>query len=333
MSHNQQHIIRKQTLDLELLGTESQGLVLQQELPQVMAQYVSPAIENVFNRYSNLREHITIDYLEIDVGNLSLERLEQDLAGQVEQCLEKALRERMLSIQHPDVLSQNEDEISDAEGNVKLRTYSQSVRTAFIYFLRTGRLPWSFQLAEGERLEDAILDVWQNSAPSQLIFWQVDVRALLANEDIRKRLVLQFSTTFLDKLLALLLPNSHQALSGIAILINQLEVDSTDKKVLTQLFWQVTARHMATDDVVNAKEVLQQIAVLVPRQVLVKNESQLLEFKKFFERYDVKFLPQDLNALKSKDTTYKVQENGRKTDSATNKPVNDNEYIAEFGVT
>ncbi|MFZ3087612.1 MAG: contractile injection system tape measure protein, partial [Methylotenera sp.] len=337
MSNNQQHIIRKQTLNLELFGTESQGLALQQELPQVIGQYINPAIENVFNRYSNLHEYITIDYLEIDAGNLSFEYLAQDLAGHVEQLLEKALREKMLGIEFSSVLNQKEEEISDTEGNVKLRTYSQSVRTAFIYFLRTGRLPWSFQLDEGKRLEDTILDAWQNLTAAQRLAWQADVRAALVDGDIRQRMIFQFSTAFLEKLLALLLPNAHQALSVLIMLVNQLEVNATDKKILSQVFWRVVAKYMATHDAlnvhsaVNIKEVMQQIAALIPIRILTQNVLQLTDFIKFFERYDVHLLPHHLNALKSKDTAHQVQKNIRKTASIVNKSVNENKHDAESG--
>ncbi|MFZ3087211.1 MAG: contractile injection system tape measure protein, partial [Methylotenera sp.] len=254
-----------------------------------------------------------------------------DLAGHVEQLLEKALREKMLGIEFSSVLNQKEEEISDIEGNVKLRTYSQSVRTAFIYFLHTGRLPWSFQLGEGKRLEDTILDAWQNLTASQRLAWQADARATLVDENIRQRLIFQFSTEFLEKLLALLLPDAHQALSALITLVNQLEVNATDKKVLTQVFWQVIVRYIATHDVTNIKEALQQISALIPIRILTQNVLQLADFMKFFERYDVHFLPHHLNALKSKDIAHQVRKSIRKADSIINKSVNENKHDAEPG--
>ena len=40
------------------------------------------------------------------------------------------------------------------------RTVAETVDEALLVFLRTGRLPWSFRVPPGSRLEQLVLDAW-----------------------------------------------------------------------------------------------------------------------------------------------------------------------------
>src|SRR4026207_927616 len=95
MSSIDQHIIRRQVLDVEVFGTEANGFALQRRLPELCHAWLTPALEPVLERAVPSNEHLTIDRLEVDVGLLSLENLERDLVGAVTQALEKLLRERV----------------------------------------------------------------------------------------------------------------------------------------------------------------------------------------------------------------------------------------------
>ena len=140
MAISAHHIIRQQYLEVELNGAESDGLALQRSLPGLCEHWLTPVIEGVLDRFAPPEGHLYIERLEIDAGTMTLERLEHDLAYAVGQALGKSLREYVLPSELSPVI---------ISGNVRHVTARHSINEAFIYFLKTGSLPWSFHLAGG----------------------------------------------------------------------------------------------------------------------------------------------------------------------------------------
>jgi hypothetical protein len=190
------HIIRQQYLHVELNGTESEGLALQRRLSGLCQQLLIPAIERVLDRCAPPKGHLTIERLEIDAGTLTLERLEDDLAESVTQALEKVLQEQIPS---GDFLSGARD-----NNNVQHKTTQQIINEVFIFFLKTGRLPWWFHLPEGKNLEQTILESWQEGTRSDDVLRSKEAVVLhtLASATARKRLTCQFSPVFIENLLS-----------------------------------------------------------------------------------------------------------------------------------
>ena len=316
ISQNQQHIILRQTLDVALHGAESEGLALHQVLPEVMEKYVNPAIEKVLNHYANFSEYISIDYLEIDVGSLSFAKLEQDLAEQVKHCLERALREKMMALAPLNELGQSDSQINESSVAVH-ETYAQSVRMAFLHFIHTGRLPWSFKLEHGS-LEDTVLAVWRDLSVTQLSFWRAEIKASLMHDEARKRLRYQFTDKLLEKLLVLLAPNTHQAILKTLLFIDQLKIESVHKQILKQAFWQAIIQQLAIDDDLNIKQVLQQTLILISEHVLARNVESLTVLKDFFAGHGVNLLPLNPSFFKLNRDANETLEATRQADVADN---------------
>lgn len=200
------HMIRQQYVHVEVNGTESDGLALQRRLPDLCHHWLTPAIEQVLERCAPPDGHLYIERLEIDIGTLTLGRLEQVLPELVALALERAIRE-----QAP---AEGASPAALGDAPVQHKTARQSIDEAFIYFLETGSLPWSFRLPEGNNLEQAILQAWREVSTSGNTSRAVNdaVLQVLESATVRQRLFWQFSPAFLETLLALLSPEAKSVL-------------------------------------------------------------------------------------------------------------------------
>ena len=205
------HIIRQQYVHVEVNGTEADGLALQRRLPDLCQQALTPAIDRALERCAPSDGHVYVKRLEIDAGTLTLERLESDLPESVARALEQALREQ---------LPQGGWSPPSVDGNIRHMTTQHSIHEAFLYFLTTGTLPWSFRLPAGKSLEQVVLSCWQEaskagvSLPSTLD----EVRRLLDSPIVRERLIRQFSRRFLETILERVSPEA------VAIVVTILEM-------------------------------------------------------------------------------------------------------------
>src|SRR5215471_12109469 len=87
------HTIRRQVLEVELSGSESEGLAFQQRLPDLCRDVLGPALERVFDRLVPSTEHWVFDRLEIDAGNFRPQDLDGAFVDAVTRWLERHLRE------------------------------------------------------------------------------------------------------------------------------------------------------------------------------------------------------------------------------------------------
>ena len=198
------HTIRRQYLEVEVSGSESDGLLLQRNLPALCTQWLLPAIEQALDRCAPEQGALYIERLEIDAGTLKLSRLEYDLPEAVRRALEKVLMEQMVLRADPAMTKAR-----NAKANTYQRkTKQQTLDEALAYFLRTGSLPSSWYLPQGETFEEILLAAWREAAQSDPLLHGVDLALVRAldSEASRERLTLQFSTAFLLVLLTRLSP-------------------------------------------------------------------------------------------------------------------------------
>jgi len=217
------HKIQQQHLHVKLKGGEPDGLALQARLSGICNTWLSPALEQVLERYAPLNGHLAIDRLDIDVGVLRFDRLEHELVDTVTQALEKILRDLSLPGQE-----------LPAVGAVQLKTARQSCLDAFVYFLSYGRLPWSFRVPKGENLEHILVESWQT--------YPLDVpgavSSVLALSSARKRLVQQFSDEFLANLLEQFAPGLKKTITAILQWLNHSEIPVPVIKLLKKQLWE-----------------------------------------------------------------------------------------------
>lgn len=191
------HHIRQQFFDIEFTGTTDEGLVMQRELPELYYAKLLPAIEKAFDQAFPSNRLIKIDRLDIDAGTIPHDRLDSDLQESVIKALLGKIREKGL-----------DKVVVDGEENaafVEIRAISDNLADAFVYFLKTGTLPWSYSLPAGKSLEDeiqsAMKDWTEGHARTKIL---TEIRNVLTSKEAVKRLGYQFSFDFRKQLLNIL---------------------------------------------------------------------------------------------------------------------------------
>ena len=180
------HTIQKQYLHVELNGTETQCFDLQKRLSGICNEWLFPELEKVFDRFTPTEETWYFERIEIDAGSISADRL-ADLGLVVASAIQNKLQGF-----HPDIFKSTESEIVFNER----KSVDSVVEEVFVYFLKTGRLPWSFVLPKGQPLEQYLLTNWSQAKIFSPLL-QNELTVLLKIETVRKRLVQQFSIDFL----------------------------------------------------------------------------------------------------------------------------------------
>lgn len=217
------HLIRQQFLQVEFDGSENEAIALQRRLSGLCRKELLPAIEAVLDRFSVGEKHLYLDRLEVDLGTLSGERLESDLAASLALALEKQLREELPP---PDAPSQH---MSPAE----------NLADGFLHFLEHGTLPWSVRLPSGLDLEQAMIGCLREIAAtndSRKVF--SDAPSLLAAASVRKRLVLQFSESFLNTLLTFFSPQVTETVGAALQKLEGLPGGDAAVKRFRQEVWE-----------------------------------------------------------------------------------------------
>jgi len=226
MSRRNRHIIRRQYLDVELSGTEADGLALQRTLPDLCRESFS-AIEGALNRCAPADKHLYIERLEIDAGTMRLERLEHDLAGSIAIALEEALKHVQYTVGD-----------SGVERGRVLRSAQETSESALLHFLKYGSLPWWCQLLEGQTLEQAIMSAWENATETGFHSHKADLCDALSSASVRRRLMNQFSPRMVGLLCEWLSPGVKQALDEIMRIIGRADLPRSDRHKLEAQLWE-----------------------------------------------------------------------------------------------
>ncbi|MCI5136064.1 MAG: hypothetical protein D3920_13570, partial [Candidatus Electrothrix sp. AW2] len=224
------HTIRQQYLHVELNGSESDGMALQRRLPALCRDWLLPALERTLDRYAPEQGSLYIERLEIDAGAMSLDRLEHDLAESVALALEKALQEQIPA----DAAAAGEH----GSGRVQYKTTHPSVAEAFVFFLETGQLPWSFRLPEDHSLEQVVLESWQETEQSSGIQGAEQLRQVLASAAARKRLTRQFTPPLLKTFLARLVPAGATIMEKMLQALDSDKVLPAERRQVERLLWE-----------------------------------------------------------------------------------------------
>ena len=238
------HLIRQQYIHVDLQGSESEGFALQNRLSDLCNAWLNQAIERILDRCAPPGGRLCIDRLELDAGTLTLDNIEHSLTEAVAQALEKALLEQ---IPPGEAFSSPG---SGGDANTRLKNDRQAATEAFIYFLETGRLPWSFRLPAGVSFEQFLTETWKpaqggDSAPAPVTQWS---RALSAPQALQ-RLMLQFSEAFLHELLQQMSPQAHASVARIFAAVRSASAVSLPgaeiRPVFEKQLWEAAFRQAA----------------------------------------------------------------------------------------
>jgi hypothetical protein len=210
MSAAATHIIRLQRIEVVLNGSEADGFALQNRLSALCRDWLPQAIEHALERYAPADGHLVLEYLEVDLGALPLERLEQAFPELVRSAVETALREKWTAMPGTDAAPAGVE-------SADFKSEAQATWEAFLHFLETGRLPWAYRLPAGGSLGEKVLQVLADRPDTRRLF--VDLKTKIALGSVRSRLVRQFSPAFLNELAERVVPvmaaDVRQALAAL----------------------------------------------------------------------------------------------------------------------
>lgn len=203
------HRIQRQVLHVDIHGAEADGMAVQRIVSGLCQGALPQALEEVLERVAPRQGDLCIERLDLDIGCLALEHLKEELAGSIAQAVEKAIREQAQIVAKPQGLQ-------GQAATARSTTAEQNVHEAFVCFLQTGRLPWSFRLAPGTHLEQAVLEVWAVTySPAARRILDHDFLRVLGSATARQRLVSQFSPGFLALLMARLSPEAGRVVDTV----------------------------------------------------------------------------------------------------------------------
>ena len=222
--------VRRQILEVEVNGgSEAEGLALQRRLPGVCADVMSPALESAFAPGDPGDAHLLIERLTIEVSGISLDRLEAELADAVRREVGDYLR------RHPAVSLGSAE--TGERGDVRRRTEAESVEDALVVFLRSGRLPWSFRVPPGSRLETLVVEAWRaggvDASPPPAV--RARLAELLALPSVRARLLMQFTPAFVATVLRGIAPRLAAATTAILDVLDA--APSPARALFTRQLW------------------------------------------------------------------------------------------------
>lgn len=186
------HLIGKQVLDLTV-SPSADAFKLQHQLSQFYWNKMVPELDSLFDQLSSETEVVSIDRLEIDLGQFTEEGILQE--GFLEQ-----LRQQ-LEIQLRDILRGKGSSKTD-------RTpASFNLFEQWLFFLNKGYLPWSSRQLPTDWVTSVLDTLGTNS---QAV---VNLRQLLRTQPTAlQRLIVQHATTFLKTLVELFTGKKQAAL-------------------------------------------------------------------------------------------------------------------------
>jgi len=207
MPEAQRHTIRLQFLEVEINGEEREGAALHRALPDLCTRLLAPAIEQVLERHAPHKGVLCIERLDIDAGNVSLKELDGKLPGLVADALERELNKMPSGYGAATPIS-----LTDT---VRLRTVTETVIEAFLFFLDNGTLPWSYKASpvlEREIAQALKAAASDGSLPASI---KSALFATLRSPVARQRLVRQFSPDFILSIPDLFTAGEQQLLDSL----------------------------------------------------------------------------------------------------------------------
>ena len=238
MNHNNiTHIIHRQVFDLQLPSNSFDGSIEDDIRDSYYASL--PEIENILAAFDDPHRITTIDNIFLDLGRLDILQLTEQFSKRFCEALKRALKESGINTvrnagstqarQSSDHVSFDKDfDTTESLVNEKIsweqidntRTIdiAKGIREAFLFYLRTGMLPWWISNQKKIDIEKFFLPAL-DSANS---FFIHQLRRLLTTDkNALTRLIYQFSDRPLEQVIELLLPAGPGELAKIYDLLKQ----------------------------------------------------------------------------------------------------------------
>ena len=175
---------------------------------------LSSELKAVFERYNPLEQNWIIPKLEVDLGTVAYENIEEVLAQKLPQLIEEQLKqmafEQQIQNQH------NEDYLSEPESQLKVL---QSL-------LEEGILPWWYKARKEISLQEVFLACLKQSSDALRTFLLDKAK----NAKIRQRLAFQLKDESLKKIVQLVEPTNNEEILSFQMDLIQVQKESAEIK-------------------------------------------------------------------------------------------------------
>lgn len=210
--NDQRHLIKRQVLDIQIQDSNDAQIIYAQ-INRIYRQKIVPIIEQFCTDLSDSDQIYRINYLELDLGAISIEHFEHEFVEKVRRELQARLKEL---IQKTSFVQQS---------------LEHSQLELLVFFTWTGSLPWWVDLAKPNVLHEA-LHYLIHSTPNQLKQW---IRGL--DTAHWRRLINHFSDSHLSDLLILLKPTLNRVeIIDLIALIEKSEL-GLRHYIIRQIVW------------------------------------------------------------------------------------------------
>ncbi len=221
MLSRQAHIIRRQSLELDIAPGEDAHR-LQEEIKRVFADKVVPVMDGVMSERVTEYELLRIDRLELDLGVMDLDRIDDQFVERVRDRLDHVLAGEINRSTAPnawDMTAAADEQV----GLPQLVKLEDSELQLLIHYLRTGMLPWWSREDMSFELETS-LDRQLEQQPEHLL----QAMSSLSPRRTAARLSKQLSQPLLERMIQALAAQYGESLARqleqIAAVLNHQEV-------------------------------------------------------------------------------------------------------------
>ncbi len=201
---------------------------LQNTISRISNDRLARAINDCFERLIPEDALIKLDSLTIDIGEIAYDLLDKELEGKVIGALEEKITQLILSLRRDGYSSAAEDAVI---------TPISSNEEILEHFLLNGTLPWWVQQDSQFRL-DTIIEALFQQEPELL---RAMVVRIGRNEFVRRRLVQQFSSEAIQKIVTVLEPAEAAYIIGyqaeVVALQKTEQVIKTEIAVFEKAVW------------------------------------------------------------------------------------------------
>jgi len=140
------HLIRKQVITLQL-DAGQKAFFIQQQARSYYYEHITPVLEKLFDELSSENEIISIERIEIDLGQLAWrnDRFTLDKES-IYRVLKQSLNETLLATRRS----------TNYDATVSYRTLEKNTCLQWLYYLEKGVLPWQAQITDAKWLEQIL---------------------------------------------------------------------------------------------------------------------------------------------------------------------------------
>lgn len=219
----QEHMIKRAVLDFTITDRK-RAIPIQNKASELMKASLHPGLEKTFSALSINNKTIRIDKLEVDLGLISEDDLNDVFVEKVLTEISGKIR-KLVKDKRQIIIGESEEQDAKGSSQIKIVSNEMDLLERFIYFLRSGYFPWWHKQSDADKVEDIFLEVLKYD-PGEL---KTYILPLFKEDIVRKRLIYQFESTQLKVLIKRIDDTGFESYEELFRVIKQYVADSVSQ--------------------------------------------------------------------------------------------------------